>query len=317
MVKHELLDWLARSALLEAAVRGGILQALLAEPLGAGELARRCSVDPRALDLLLEALVAHELLKRRGAVFEPGDAVLALNDDPPNGFGWISRLWSHLPTFLATGAPLFQMDGDSHNRSQQYGDVVAWLGDMFAAAAASIAQKLGPAPTVLDLGAGSGVWSLAMAALSPDSRVCAVDFPVVLPSFHNRARALGLAARSESVAGDLHTIELNRRFHRVVVANVLHLESPERAQAIIRRCTDWLLPDGELVIVGTIVSDSVEAERARTLYSLHLALRTKEGQNHAAAELDRWCRQVGLESTRLVKSDASSPGALGAMVARH
>lgn len=317
MERFDLGERLARTAVLDAAVGAGILEALLAEAQSAADLARRCRIDARALDLLLEALVADALVKRRAdGLYEAGDAVRALDDSAPGGFRWMSRLWAHLPEFLATGKPLFEMDGDSENRSREYEDKVARLGEMFAPAAASIAKKLGPAPSLLDLGAGSGVWTLAMAALSPDSRVCAVDFAPVLPSFHNRARALGLADRCESIAGDLHTVNIERRFHRVVVANVLHLEPEERARAIIRRSLDWLLPDGELVIIGMLVSDSAPSALARSLYSIHLAMRTTHGENHRPAEIDRWCRQAGFTSTRLVASD-EPPGALGALVARR
>jgi hypothetical protein len=109
-------------------------------------------------------------------------------------------------------------------------------------------------------------------------------------------------------------VALDRKFHRVVLANVLHLEPPEGAQAIIRRSVDWLRSDGELVIIGTIMTDTHESTRARSLYSIHLALRTANGTNHTAQEMERWCRQAGFSSFRLISADAP-PGGLGALVA--
>ena len=149
-----------------------------------------------------------------------------------------------------------------------------------------------------------------MAERHPDTHVTALDLPEVLAAFRSRAQGLGLAARIDTIAGDFHTAPIPpEQFDRVVVANVLHLESPERAAALLRHLSPGVRPGGELVIVDSLGGDP-EAERARATYSLHLALRTAGGYPHARADLERWLREAGLEPDRVSPLDDPQESAL-------
>src|SRR5213075_1540642 len=65
-----------------------------------------------------------------------------------------------------------------------------------------IQNLTGPA-SVLDIGAGSGVWGIALAHLSPNVTVWAVDWPVVLEVTKKVARQQGVYERLKTSAGDL------------------------------------------------------------------------------------------------------------------
>ena len=63
---------------------------------------------------------------------------------------------------------------------------------MFESAAAELAGKLPGCPErVLDVGAGSGVWSLAMAERHDETCVVALDLPALQASHKNYKRLLG------------------------------------------------------------------------------------------------------------------------------
>ncbi|MBV9947203.1 MAG: class I SAM-dependent methyltransferase, partial [Myxococcales bacterium] len=141
------------------------------------------------------------------------------------------------------------------------------LGRFFEGAARALAARLPPAGRILDLGAGSGVWSLAMAEAGRlaglDGRATAVDVPEVLPSFHARAAAAGLADHVEATGGDFHEAPLpDAHFDRVLLANVLHLEPEARAARLVdappghaRRAARWS---------SSTCSRSARAVRSRT-----------------------------------------------------
>jgi ubiquinone/menaquinone biosynthesis C-methylase UbiE len=135
-----------------------------------------------------------------------------------------------------------------------------------------------PGERVLDVGAGSGVWSLAMCARSPGTRVTALDLPAVLPGFLDRAERLGLAERIEAIPGDCHSTELHAAsVDRIVLANILHLESPAHAAALMARIVPALKRGGELVVIDCLAKEGGARETARAIYALHLAMRTDGG----------------------------------------
>lgn len=154
-----------------------------------------------------------------------------------------------------------------------------------------------------------------MAEPHPGTRVTGLDLPKVLVAFCRQAEQMGLADRIETLAGDFHHVELPPgRFDRVVLANVLHLEPPEQAAALIRRTVSSLVGGGDLVIVEMLGDGTPAGERARAVYALHLALRTRRGRTHTLSDLRAWVEQAGLmpgEAMRL----GIWPG-MGALVAR-
>jgi SAM-dependent methyltransferase len=83
-------------------------------------------------------------------------------------------------------------------------------------------------------------------------------------------------------------------FDRILLANVLHLEPPHSARSLLRRMTAALAPGGELVVIDALAGGDPARDRARSIYALHLAMRTRRGRVHSRAEVERWCREAGL-----------------------
>jgi 2-polyprenyl-3-methyl-5-hydroxy-6-metoxy-1,4-benzoquinol methylase len=304
------------AAALAAAQRGGLL-AMLGERGGTAEtLAAELGLNPRAAGRVLEVLRTFGFADCEDGVYSPSAALAALNRIGPGGIAGLGRLWAHTPDFLLRGEQFQRMDGPAEVREASYKNVVKDLSTMFAISARHLARIVAPAANILDIGSGAGIWSLAMAEQHPESRVTAVDFPDVLDAFRAQAEALGLSARIGTIAGDAFTVDLPERFYdRVVIANVLHLESPERAVVLIHRAAAALAPGGELVIVDILSDGTQEAERTRAIYGLHLAMRTERGSAHEAGVMEGWLVDVGFAPPRLEMLDGAMHG-IAALVAR-
>src|SRR5258708_21579960 len=169
---------------------------------------------------------------------------------------------------------------------------------------------------ILDVGADSGIWSLAVAQRHPETGVTALDFPNVLQAFRIQAEHMGLSDRIGMAPGNFHCVTIPEdSFDRIVVANVLHLEPPEQAAALIRRVATVLLPDGGLVIVDMLGDGTPAGERAQAIYGLHLALRTREGKVHPLSDLQAWVRQAGLINGDVI--ELGIPPGMGVLVAHR
>ncbi|MGE0547059.1 MAG: methyltransferase [Kofleriaceae bacterium] len=306
-------DLLGLSEALHAAIEAQLLPALLGRPRTAIDYARTLSLDPRATERVLDVLVAFDVATRTGDDYAASPELANWAATTPAGAELGLALWSHVPTFLRTGKPYIRMDGA---REASYANVVTSLGRMFGPAATSLAAQLTRAPrNILDIGCGSGVWSLAIAERFPDARVTGLDLPAVLEAFHSRARMVGVADRTSTIAGDVHAVDIPRAFDLVVIANVLRIEAPDRARAIVRRAARALEPGGELLVVDALSGGTPARERAREIYALHLAMRTDHGRVYSSAEITGWMTAEGLRDVAALSCDADlSP--VGALLAR-
>lgn len=311
------LDRLGASAAIAAALRTGLLQQLASGRTTAAELAARCSLDPRATALVLDLLACEGLATRDGDGFAPGPVLVALGHGP-GGYALSLGLWAHTETFLRTGEPYVAMDRAPAERETAYRDVVAGLAALFDAPARDLATRLELEPArILDVGCGSGVWSLAIAERTPGAHVTGLDLPAVLAHFEARARDRGLAGRIATIPGDMHASELPAAaFDLVVIANVLRLDPPDRAAALVRRIAGAVAPGGALLVVDALASGTPARELARAAYALHLGLRTREGQVHAPDTIRGWLADAGFSSTSAVDV-ASGAGAIGALLSHR
>jgi 2-polyprenyl-3-methyl-5-hydroxy-6-metoxy-1,4-benzoquinol methylase len=194
-------------------------------------------------------------------------------------------MWARLSHWVRTGEPAHAMDNDKTGHA--YADGVAYLGDSCDAPAAELAKLLSDPELVperaaiLDVGAGSAVWSLAMCAAWPHARTTALDRPRVLDVALARASASGLADRITPWVGDWREVSLPAdRYDVIVLANVCHLQSPEELAEVFARLSPALSARGRIVIIDSIPEQLSTADVGPLRYDLALALRTDRGRVH-------------------------------------
>ena len=313
----ELFDLMGAAAAIAAAAEGGLLAELVEAPGTAGELAGRAGLDARAADVVLDVLAVHGLASRDGDAYAASAALRDMQERFPGGVPWVASLWSHLPAFLATGEPFGAFDGELEERERSYVVAAEALERTFGDAAAELAERMAGAPArILDVGAGSGVWSLAMAERC-GAAVTTFDLPGVAELFLSRAAARGLGDRADALVGDFNATELPAAvFDRVLLANVIHLEPPARAGALIARAATAVAPGGDLVVIEPVGRETPRRERGAAVYALHLAMRTREGWAHRLPEITGWLRDAGLEIEEPVALEGP-PEAFLAIVGRR
>lgn len=313
-----ILELAASASALAAADRSGLLHGLLHLEGTAEELASTLSLDGTATARVLEVLRTEGLVTRSGERYAASPALVDGLRGTLARQGRGFAIFAHAPDFLRDGSAAIEGLETVEGRDAEYGSVVGRLGAMFSGAARELADALDGerCETILDVGAGSAVWSLAQLERHPRARLTALDLPRVLPAVRARAERLGLTDRVELLEGDFATVAVPARaFDRVVVANVLHLEPADAARSLLARLVRSLRPRGVLIVIDVMARDTPALDRAFAAYALYLALRVRGGCPHEEATLRRWLREVGLREAR--RLDLSGvPSGLSALVAR-
>jgi len=176
---------------------------------------------------------------------------------------------------------------------------------MMAPAAEAVARLLGmggarKALDILDVGAGSGIWSLTCARHDADSTVTVNDWPVIVKIATGFAQQFGLQNRFSAIPGNYHEAELgNDQFDLAIVANVTHIETPDGNVDLFRKIYGALKPDGEIAIVD-VMPVQANGQISAALYALGLGLRTESGQVHSSGALQAYLGDAGFKDSNML-----------------
>lgn len=272
----------------------GIHEALASGAASAPDVAAACGLEEAPVALLLDGLCALGTVVADDGHYSLAPVAQFLAGNYRN-LG--DEYWDFLPTYLRTGTPLARMDAKDESEAQ-YEQQVSALAWMMTPAAEGLARILGfgtarKSQRILDVGGGSGIWSLTCAKHDPATRVTVSDWPAIVEIAAGFAQRMGLEDRFEALPGNYHEADLgSEAFDLAIVANVTHIETPDGNRDLFRRIRTALKPGGEVVIVDVLPLQP-EGRLSAALYALGLALRTESGRVHSAEALQRYLDSAG------------------------
>ncbi|MHB9098296.1 MAG: methyltransferase, partial [Syntrophales bacterium] len=191
-------------------------------PLNAREIAGRIGADLRSLTILLDALAAMGLLiKKDDAYRAEQSAARLLAAESPESILPIIRhsvdLWERWGRL--TGKVVATRTPDTSMR--------AFIGGMHAIArplAPRIVALVDPAGArrLLDVGGGSGTYTLAFLQAAPEMRATIFDLPQVIDMARERVGAAGMLERITLVPGDFRKDPLPGGHDLAFVSAIIH-----------------------------------------------------------------------------------------------
>ena len=165
----------------------------------------------------------------------------------------LRRHWKQLPQFLQNQEDSPEIQDDALHAYRGESLAMQWT---MTAAAMELADKLEIGSgrqglRILELGAGSAMWSCALAYRDSVSRVTAVDLPAAIEAAQRTADEIGIGDRIELLPGDYRTIELpESEFDLALAVGLLELAPLEQSRPWLKQTCESLHSGGELVIVG-------------------------------------------------------------------
>lgn len=269
-------------------------------------VARRIRTEPRATEMLLNALVALKMLRKTDGVFEnePLAATLLTDSSPENVrlamlhtvHRW--ETWSTL-TDRVRGriTPVeYRMRG-----SARHEQLLARLHRKAAEQAPELVLAIGVdgVRRVLDIGGGSGAYAIALANASPEIEVDVVDLPDVVPIMNRYVAAAGLGGRVRTRSGDLLKDEFGTGYDLALLSSVTHLLSEQENRDLIARCRRALASSGRLVIRDWVLDSDKTSPREATITALQMLVATPHGSTYSCDEYAVWLRDAGFAEFEL------------------
>ena len=152
---------------------------------------------------------------------------------------------------------------------------------------------------VLDVGGGTGIYSIALLRKNVDLRAVVLDRPEVLKVAGEMAKEYGVADRIEFQPADMFADPFPSDCEAILLSNILHDWDVPECQQLVQRCADVLPTGGRLLIHDVFLNDALDGPLPIALYSAALFTLT-EGRAYSAAEYRSWQQAAGLTPSEIV-----------------
>ncbi|MFI6294263.1 methyltransferase [Nonomuraea sp. NPDC050790] len=310
------------------AQRLGLFEVLGAGPQSAAGVAAKLGLPAGTLTVLLDALVSFGYLRKAGDLYTAGPAASPwLDRNAGGGFApalavWhelLGELWQGLEESVRAGRPpepfypWLERDPD---RVRDFQAMLAGLAWMLAPAVVEAAPKIGGG-SLLDVGGGHAIYSIAFCRAAPELTATVIDLPGALSQGRAHVEEAGLAERIQLVPGDLAD-HIDGRHDAALLFNVVHGLDPEAAADLVARTARALRPGGVLLVLEPFADppEGTGAHDAAFLggFSLNLAA-TQGGRLYTFDEIAGWAAAAGLGG--IERLALSAPGTDELLVARR
>jgi predicted O-methyltransferase YrrM len=246
--------------------------------------------------LQLSPLAREHLLP--GGAHYVGDYI-SLVADKPGVVGLVERLRTNRPADAKAGDATAWIYKDGSRSAMDAGDTARHFTLALAGRAKNVAPALAEkvslagANLLLDIGGGTGLYSIAWLQRFPRLKAVILDRPEVLKIAAEMAERYGVQDRLELLAGDLFETAFPTDADVYLLSNILHDWDIPDCERIVRRCAAQLPRGGKFVILEAFLNDDFSGPLATALYSTMLFCVT-EGRAYTRREIVGWLSAAGL-----------------------
>lgn len=225
---------------------------------------------------------------------------IGLAAESPDVLEMVERLRSNSPAGAAddeAGAAFIYRDGleSAMEQEQSARQLTLSLAGRAKNVAPVLAARLRMEETkhLLDLGGGTGIYSIALLQANPELLVTVLDRPEVLKVAAEMAEQYGVADRMRLLPCDMFADKMPTDGDAILLSNILHDWDEPECRSLVTRCADALPSGGRLLIHDVFLNDQLDGPLPVALYSAALFTLT-EGRAYSAAEVRSWLRDADL-----------------------
>jgi ubiquinone/menaquinone biosynthesis C-methylase UbiE/DNA-binding transcriptional ArsR family regulator len=272
----------------------------LKKPVPPDEIARTLKTDPRAIEILLDALTGIGLVKKgrdgryrnskvsnrylvKGSRFYQGDIVRHA-----------STMWdnfSALDEVVKTGHPARR----GRHEGLHHEAFIMGMHNLTILRTGSLVRTVGlrGVRTMLDLGGGPGTNAIAMA--KKGVRATVFDLPETIAIARNVARRAG-AKGIRFLSGDFHVDDIGSGYDLILISQIFHAFSIRENLALLCKCREALNPCGRVVVQEFPIDETRTAPPHSALFSVNMLVATEKGRCYTPAEMKQWLLQTGFRN---------------------
>lgn len=300
----EMVNAFRISKIILSAYELGIFTILKDHSLSSMDLAETMKMNIRSTDRFLNALVSVGLLKKiTGQFSNTPFSIKYLVKGEPAYLGGLShqvhlwKTWSTLTDAVKAGTTV-AVEESIGERGEEW--LISFIAAMHSRAVPQSKEvadiiDLSKTRSVLDVGGGSGAFSFEFVRRSKEMKAVVFDLPAVVTLTQKYIDQAGLTSKVITKAGDYLLDNFGYGYDLVFVSAVIHINSPEENQTLIRKCAESLNPEGQLIILDHFMNDERTEPVIGAIFALNMLVGTQHGDTYTEKEVISWMLDAGLK----------------------
>ncbi len=286
-------------------------------PASAADIANARKLDIRSLTRVMDCLVTFDLMEKKHGLYSLTETGKQLSSKHPQSVlasvlhqNRLWDTWSHLTDILhGENTPI---DSDKKTSFSE-ADRKAFIGAM-QVVGRETAGKITEAynaksfTNLLDIGGGSGVYSIAFLGKYPHLKATLFDLKEVIPITQEYIRSTDLENRINLVEGDYTTDPLPSGCDLALLSAIIHQNSPDQNAALYRNIFRALTPGGALLIRDFIMEEDRLKPASGALFAINMLANTEGGDTYTFNEIKESLVAAGFRNISLVQQGTGMDG---------
>lgn len=292
----------------------GVFDLLSSGAKTAAEAAQELSIDRRASEILLNALVSLRLLKKQDGYYSDTDITRQfLTKGGADYRGAIFNhldscweAWSDFENTVRSGSPKAEF---SAYKADDANDDFIWGMDNVGKTRAQDVLKavdFSRFTSMLDLGCGAATYSIAFARRNPGLQVTALDLDISLRVARENVAGQGVEGQFDFIGGDFLTVDWGNGYDLIWASQFIHCFGENETRWLLENAYNRLPAGGQLMIHDFLLDEDKTSPPYGAIFSIHMLAATEQGRSYSAAELTGWMTEIGFKTARQVKVNETS-----------
>ena len=268
------------------------------------QIANHLHLNERACERLLNALVSLGFLtKKNHLFFNTADSFAFLSkksSDYSAGLMHLNHLWntwSNLTQVVKTGKSAHPEE--INERGEEW--LFAFIDAMHDRAKKQAPQQLAnidlsEVESILDIGGGSGAYSMEFVSKKPEITAIVFDLPGVVPITKRFINKEGFSDQIKTHPGDYTTDDLPIGFDLVFLSAVIHSNSLEINKELIKKCYNSLNKNGKIVIQDWIMNNDRTLPASGAVFAINMLVGTEAGDCFTDQEATEMLNAAGFKN---------------------
>lgn len=188
------------------------------------------------------------------------------------------------------------------------GSVASFIGAMHVIAAKKAPEvvaaiKPGTVRRLLDVGGGSGSYTLAFLTAVPQMRATLFDLPPVIEMARKRVRDAGMEDRTSLVPGDFYKDTLPAGHDLAFLSAIIHQNSQQENETLYRRIHDALDQEGRIIVRDYVMSTDRTEPLEGAMFAVNMLAGTRGGGTYTYEEIADGLAAAGFHRIRLIRTE--------------
>jgi precorrin-6B methylase 2 len=287
---------------------------LLAEtPLSAVEVVIKLKSNLRATTIFLDALAAMDLLFKENDSYRTDPELVSLLTEGSDESilpslmhtAHLWKTWSQLTETVLGFDPASRPGTDSENWTK------AFIGAMHVRAlrdAPELVKAIDPgtAQNLIDVGGGSGSYTIGFLQITSGMRATIFDLPEVIPMARERVTEESLIDRVTLVAGDFNEDDLPGGHDLALLSAIIHQNSHEQNVKLYKNTYGALDPGGRIIVRDYAMSSDRIQPASGAMFAINMLVNTQGGNSYTFDEIKSGLEEARFERVKLLQESEMS-----------